>query len=416
MSLHPVGPLWRLIALMTPVAVNREIYRSFLAGVPITRLLESLVADGYLTLYQAEESQQGRAELLFLGRCVLLNPVGVGGMGVVFRALDLKFQREVALKIVRNYRTGKKQLKRLKQRLKREAFIHGRLGPHPHLVCLYDTRVWRGRRYLVLEWVEGMNLQQIVEESGPLPWRTAVRIVRDVCRGLTFAARNGIVHRDVKPANIRVTPEGIGKLLDLGLAGLIHADDDRDDPTLANPILGTPGYIPPEVFVNGLSKDVRGDVFSAAATLYFAGTGRRPYEGDHPLDIVSRNAAGELPSMQGVPRRVARILRRAMDRDPARRYQHPRQLEVALHRLLRPRRNRRARSRTVQEPKRPGRALPMFLFVVFAVIQFILIMTMLREISGLRPGRPSGTVNQYPPLADPGQQRRGQGSHGQDPP
>ena len=174
-----------------------------------------LVQSGKLTAYQAATISQGRPQSLILGEYVLLDVLGKGGMGVVFRARHRMMDRVVALKTLSVTAIKPDTI----QRFFREVKAAARLS-HPNIVTAYDAGEQAGTHYLVMEYVVGRDLAAIVKEKGPLPLRQAIDYVQQTARGLEYAHKHGVVHRDVKPGNLLLDQEGVVKILDMGLARL----------------------------------------------------------------------------------------------------------------------------------------------------------------------------------------------------
>src|ERR1700728_5150138 len=216
-----------------------------------------------------------------LGSYEILAPIGAGGMGEVYRALDTKLKREVALKVLPDSFADDPERM---ARFQREAEVLASLN-HTHIAQIYGVE----ERALAMELVEGETLQ------GPLPIETALKYARQIADALEAAHEKGIIHRDLKPANIMVTPAGVVKVLDFGLAAVAQSSDPSNpansptltiSPTRAGMILGTPGYMSPEQ-VRGLVADHRSDIFSLGIILYELLSGKRAFEGESPADMMT---------------------------------------------------------------------------------------------------------------------------------
>jgi len=241
-------------------------------------LLDRLAGQGLLTAYQAARVKAGEWAGLILGNYRILDKIGAGGMGAVFRAEHHRLRQPVAVKAL--VAPGEKNRRAL-DRFFREVQAVTRLR-HPHVVAAVDAGEEPGAGpdgrpvpYLVMEYVAGQNLEDLVAADGPLPVEQACLIAHQVADALTEAHRHGVVHRDVKPSNVLVTPDGTAKLLDFGVARLPGPDDRL---TRDGARLGTIGYMAPEQIRNPRDVDARADVFGLGATLYFMLTGRDPFD------------------------------------------------------------------------------------------------------------------------------------------
>jgi serine/threonine-protein kinase len=246
-----------------------------------------------------------------LGQYQILAPIGAGGMGEVYRAKDLKLDREVAIKILPDAVTHDPE--RL-ARLEREAKVLASLN-HPNIAQIYTVE----QGALVMELVDG------AEPKGPLPLDTALNYGRQIADALEAAHEKGIVHRDLKPANILVTPAGVVKVLDFGLAKAADgsAGDPQNSPTVtisptrAGVILGTAPYMSPEQ-ARGKVVDKRADIWAFGCVLYEMLTGERAFDGETTTDILAAVVKTE-PDLTKVPLKVRRLLRRCLEKDDKKR-------------------------------------------------------------------------------------------------
>ncbi len=237
-----------------------------------------------------------------LGPYEILWPIGSGGMGEVWKARDSRLDRIVAIKQLKGHRVG---------RFEQEARAIAALN-HPHICQLYDI----GPDYLVMEYIDGKPLH------GPLPVDEAVRVVMEIAAALGEAHRHAILHRDIKPNNIVLTPKGEAKLLDFGLAKLM-ADDQDITRTMDGTLLGTPAYMSPEQ-ARGQPLDARSDLFSLGAVLYECLTGRRAFPGASSvgalLEVVSSEPPPPSSITPGVPQRLDAVVRKLLAKDREARY------------------------------------------------------------------------------------------------
>ena len=307
--------------LVTPAQLE-EARRSQDAALSIgttMSLAEALVRMKALTssqrgVIEKRLTTQSSSGIQRLGQYRLLRRVGSGAMGVVYLAEDTMAQRQVALKVLARELVKNPSFL---ERFHREAVASGKLN-HANLITAFSFGEDRGWRYYVMEFCPGESAEQSLEQRGPFPWAQALRIARDAAQGLHYAHQHGIIHRDVKPGNIMVTPEGVGRVLDMGLLLERLRPDDRQGGTV-----GTPHYISPEQARGAKSLDGRADIYSLGATVFHMVTGRPPYTGDDGIAVMKKHLSEPVPDpakYRDVPERVTRILQRAMAKDPDERY------------------------------------------------------------------------------------------------
>ena len=243
--------------------------------------------------------------------------LGAGGMGEVFRARDTRLGRDVALKVLpAAFAADPDRL----ERLSREARALAALN-HPGIAAIYDTVEVDGIRALVLEYVEGVTLEERLR-GGAIPVREAISLARAIAEALDAAHDRGMVHRDLKPANIKITPDGAVKLLDFGIARMLFDRDRGDSTTIAGTgqgvILGTAAYMSPEQ-ARGLAVDKRADVWSFGCVLFEMLTGRAPFRGETWSDSIAQTLTSD-PDWNALPRQtppgVIGLLRRCLRKDP----------------------------------------------------------------------------------------------------
>jgi serine/threonine protein kinase len=260
--------------------------------------------------------ETSREQLQSIGQYDLLAKIAEGGMGAVHKARHHMTGAVVAIKIVPP-ETARNPLliKRFEQEFKAACLID-----HPNVVKALDFSGAAPSPFLVMEFVDGESLGQRVERDGAMPEAEAVRLISQVCEGLHRAHKQGLIHRDVKPDNILVTPDGVAKLTDLGLVKDIEAESNL---TRTGRGLGTPHFMAPEQFRNAKMADVRCDVYSLGATLYMLVTGQVPFARTTPLDCWLKKTKNDFPeARQFVPRLSERTnwaICRAMSADPTRR-------------------------------------------------------------------------------------------------
>jgi serine/threonine protein kinase len=295
-----------------------------------------LIERGLLTGYQAEQLLAGNASLI-LGQYRVLDSLGSGGMGRVYKAEHILMRRLVALKVVGSAHDSD----RLHAFL-REIEAAARLS-HPNIVAAYDAGVANGMRFLVMEYVDGVDLDRLVRAVGPLAPRVASEYVRQAALALQYAFERGVLHRDVKPANLLAEqggdPHSAGriKVLDLGLALATRVGSDSD-PSAANRLSGTPDFLAPEVAHDADSRDVRSDLYSLGCTLYYLLTGRVPFPGGTWTEKLLRHQYDAPTPLRElaptVPAALATLVERLMAKVPAERYESPAAVAHALEAWL----------------------------------------------------------------------------------
>ncbi len=259
----------------------------------------------------------------------VLEKIGQGGMGEVYRAEDTNLSREVAIKVLPEQFTQDPQ--RL-ARFEREAKLLAQLN-HPNIAAIYGLEEAEGVRFLALELVPGETLAERVAK-GPVPVEEALEICRQIAEGVEAAHEKGIIHRDLKPANVKVTPEGKVKILDFGLAKAFEDEapvtDISQSPTLtegmtqAGVILGTAAYMSPEQ-AKGKAVGKRADIWAFGCVLYECLTGKRAFEGETIAETLASILKGEpdWPSLpDSLPRLLPTLLHRSLEKDSNRRLRH----------------------------------------------------------------------------------------------
>jgi Tol biopolymer transport system component len=267
---------------------------------------------------------------LRLGAYELVAPLGAGGMGEVWVALDPGLNRRVAIKVLPpQFSSDPDRLRRFEQ----EAQAAGMLN-HPNVLAIYAIGQHEGSPYLVTELLEGTTLRTRLH-GGAVAESQALEYADQIAQGLAAAHDKGIVHRDLKPENIFITTDGRVKILDFGLAKLSQPESQSQGPTMtaSGALLGTPAYMSPEQ-VRGERADHRSDIFAAGAVLYEMLAGRRAFRGDTSVETMNAILKGEAPPIPGVSPQVEQIVRHCLERDPAQRYQSARDLGFQL-RLVR---------------------------------------------------------------------------------
>jgi WD40 repeat protein/predicted Ser/Thr protein kinase len=261
----------------------------------------------------------------------LVRKLGEGGMGGVYLARQASMDRLVAIKILR------KSLARdqnFVERFSREARLAGKLN-HPNIVGAIAVGQSGGYHYLVMDYVEGRSLYELVQERGALTEKTGLKLIRQVARALGHAYEHGVIHRDIKPDNILIDTKGVVKLTDLGLAKQV---DGATRLTQTGMAMGTPHYVSPEQARGDRSLDIRTDIYSLGATLYDLLTGNTPFDGSNPLVIMNKHLTDHAPWPQDVNPELSDdcclLIEKMMARHPANRHQDPGELLGDLELVL----------------------------------------------------------------------------------
>ncbi len=271
------------------------------------RLARQVVNAGHLTLWQAQQLLTGRHSGLRIDRYVLLDLLGQGGMGRVYLALDTKLNRQVALKILSRERmTNPRAL----ARFRREAKVGAQLQ-HENLIRVYDEGDSHGVRYLVMEYINGQTVAQLIAEQTRLPYPMAANLARQVSLGLAHLYQKELLHRDVNPMNILVDRNGTAKLTDLGLA--IDLEDMDDVVTRDGATVGTFDYISPEQARHSRKIDTRSDIYSLGCTFYHMISGRVPFPAPSlPEKLFAHQSSEPEPLsklVEGVPEELDAVVR-----------------------------------------------------------------------------------------------------------
>ena len=263
-----------------------------------------------------------------VGNYQIVQRLGDGGMGTVYRAVDRLLERDVAIKVLRPELGHRDDLV---DRFLSEARALARLN-HPHIAILHGLERHDGELHMVMEFVRGETLEQLVERSGALAWTRAIRLCMDALDALDHAHDMGVVHRDIKPANIMLSSTGVVKVMDFGIARL-RGQHRR---TQTGHTVGTPLYMAPEQ-LRGEEVDGRADVYAMGAVLFELATGRVAYEADSDYALILRKLQQAPPSMQslvpGLPSALNDIVQRAMHHDPEARFPTAQAFSSALDAL-----------------------------------------------------------------------------------
>jgi serine/threonine-protein kinase len=249
-----------------------------------------------------------------IGKYRIIELVGEGAMGVVYRAHDSVLDRNVAIKVMNESIARQDDLRK---RFLREAQAAASLQ-HPNIVCIYDLGESDGHLFIAMEFIQGVDLERLIELGEPLSLQARLDIIIDVLTGLAFSHKRGIIHRDIKPANIRVGEDGRAKIMDFGVAHLASSSM-----TSTGSILGTPTYMAPEQITEGKTSPGT-DIFAVGGVLYQVLTMMKPFEGPTLQNlffkIMTESPRPITELMPGLPPALDRIVRKAMAKDPADRY------------------------------------------------------------------------------------------------
>lgn len=295
-------------------------------------LADALVRRGKLSTFQAKKLLKGAYFGLVLGPYEIVAPIGKGGMGTVFLARDVRMQKLVALKVLPPKKARKNR--RMLERFQRELEINRRVA-HPHIAWTYDGGEIHGVFYIAMEFIPGKTLARIVSEQGPFQVNELARIAVEVALGLHHAHSMGVIHRDMKPSNIMITPNGHAKVLDLGLA-LIEGEMSGEREVVGGRgyVVGSMDYIAPEQIKDAAAVGPAADIYSLGCTLYAALTGRPPFPGGDAFDKMRRHRKEQPTDLRqlrpDIPEGFAKIIEKMMAKKPQHRYASMKEVREAL--------------------------------------------------------------------------------------
>lgn len=302
-------------------------------GIDASAVAAELVAAELITEWQASQLLKGQTGFV-LQQYRLLMPVGRGGMGHVFKARDTKTGRIVAIKVMSKKLTGNQTLvNRFRREIRASSLLNS-----PHIVRTLDAGQVGKVDFMVMEYVNGDQVDRIASRISIMPVPMACDVIRQAAIGLQHAHEQKMVHRDLKPGNLIVdwssSGNGTVKIMDMGLVRLGAEGDERTSVTKAGQVMGTPDYMSPEQGWDTATVDIRSDIYSLGCTLFRLLTGRVPFPGDNPLQVLMARCSRDAPSVKSIrsdiPDPVESIVRRMTLRDPAGRFQTPQELINAL--------------------------------------------------------------------------------------
>ena len=280
----------------------------------------SASADDETTTEKPEAVEEAQPKLPVIGDYALLGRIGAGGMGRVFKAQHRRMDRLVALKILSKKQMGNPDsVLRFHQEMKAAAKLI-----HPNIVTAFDAGEQSGVHYLVMEYVDGPSLNQVIKNHGPLSYEKAVDFVLQAARGLSYSHSCGMIHRDIKPSNLIQDADGTVKILDMGTARIGNDDPVDEGLTVEGMIMGTINYMAPEQARNATKADHRSDIYSLGCTLFFLLTGRSLYKGK-VVETLMAHAQQPIPSLRehcdDVPHWLEEVYSRMVAKKPEDRYQ-----------------------------------------------------------------------------------------------
>ncbi|GEM_PF-998647 len=316
------------------------------AGKTPPEILPALVSDGTLTAFQAKRIESGQTKGLVLGRYCILEELGQGGYGHVYKARHQLMNRIVALKVIAPERVADD---RARDWFRREVLAATQLS-HPNIATAYDADDVEGTLFFAMEYIDGPTLDALVRQQGALPIGLACEMLHQAAKALQYAHEKGMVHRDIKPANFLIPRQAIAealanpnrhpqpalvKVVDFGLARVSSVSTEH---TLVlqneKSFVGTPDYVAPEQARNVHSVDIRSDLYSLGCTFYFALTGQKPFRADNLMEIIVQHLEKEPEPIESlrpeVPAALASIIRRLMAKKPDKRFQAPTDLLAEL--------------------------------------------------------------------------------------
>jgi serine/threonine protein kinase len=339
--ISPLNAVELLDVVRQKAVVDEDILAAYLKQHPTlphkpSELAQQMVTLGLLTPYQARQLVQGRHKRIVLGQYRLLERIGKGGHGRIYLAEHLHLRRRVALKVLPAGQAGKAEVL---ERFYREARAVAVLD-HPNIVRAFDANHVGKIHFLVLEFVEGVTLKQLLQNGEPLSYPLAANYMTQVAAGLEHAWKRGLVHRDIKPSNLIVDRQGVVKILDLGLARFFQdGEDSLTQEHSKDMLVGTPDYLSPEQADDSDNVDIRADLYSLGSTFYTLLHGKPPFHGCNLSQKLIHHRCKVPPCLHvlhpEIPRELSNIVARLMAKKPEERYQTPGEMVAALDPFVR---------------------------------------------------------------------------------
>jgi serine/threonine protein kinase len=302
------------------------------------RILNDLEAKGVITAFQRSRLAEGKADRLVMDEYVILDRIGIGGMGEVFKARNRALDRIEAIKTMN---AGHDPSSSISQRFHREAKMLARIE-HPSIVPIYKVGHAQGVDYIAMKFIDGLNLKEKVDQTFAMgqmiSLHQAIEWITQAAGALAKAHQESIIHRDIKPGNLMVTPEGRLYLLDLGIARLVQpTPNPAASLTRQASSMGTPEFMPPEQWADATMVTPETDIYALGCTLFFLLTGRAPFVGDKLSDVM-RGHTSETPPLVSslrpdVPREIDPIVAKMLEKEPESRYRQASEVIDALRRV-----------------------------------------------------------------------------------
>ncbi|WP_339746084.1 serine/threonine-protein kinase [uncultured Rubinisphaera sp.] len=315
----------------------RELEKELLFDdVPVTVCLQQLIQSRELTSFQANKLFQDAAHQFVLGNYLLKKPLGAGGMGEVYLAEHRRMQREVALKVLAPKYV---QDEEMRLRFQREIRALSRLS-HPNIVTAFDADESDGTSFLVMEYVAGVDLAALVKKNGAMSVPEAMNCILQAARGLDYAHREGVIHRDIKPQNLLLSREGQLKILDLGLARLDQDSMPEACLTETGSMMGTVDFMAPEQAMNTHTADARSDIYSLGSTLFYLLNGTTMYSGTTLVEKLFAHRDQPIPDLpEEVGHPLCEIYQSMVAKDPENRFHSMQEVIQSLEELIKNQQN-----------------------------------------------------------------------------